>query len=121
MLHLTGYDISIDDLQNFRQLDSITPGHPENHVTPGVEVSTGPLGQGISNAVGLALAQARRALKHAAGALLPQKFCHTQPTYPTQPAQPNHPSLPNLPYLTYLTILPPPHTLPPLPTLPTLL
>jgi len=61
MLHLTGYDISIDDLQNFRQLDSITPGHPENHVTPGVEVSTGPLGQGISNAVGLALAQAHLA------------------------------------------------------------
>uniref|UniRef100_A0A7S0NYZ7 transketolase n=1 Tax=Calcidiscus leptoporus TaxID=127549 RepID=A0A7S0NYZ7_9EUKA len=58
MLHLTGYDITIDDLQRFRQLDSLTPGHPENHVTPGVEVSTGPLGQGISNGVGLALAQA---------------------------------------------------------------
>uniref|UniRef100_A0A7S0LT09 transketolase n=1 Tax=Coccolithus braarudii TaxID=221442 RepID=A0A7S0LT09_9EUKA len=58
MLHLTGYDISIEDLQRFRQLDSLTPGHPENHVTPGVEVSTGPLGQGISNGVGLAMAQA---------------------------------------------------------------
>ncbi|EOD30484.1 transketolase [Emiliania huxleyi CCMP1516] len=58
MLHLTGYGVSIDDLKQFRQLDSITPGHPENGVTPGVEVSTGPLGQGISNGVGLAMAQA---------------------------------------------------------------
>ena len=58
MLHLTGYDVSIDDLKKFRQLDSLTPGHPENVVTPGVEVSTGPLGQGISNGVGLAMAQA---------------------------------------------------------------
>ena len=61
MLHLTGYDISLADLQQFRQIGSKTPGHPENHVTPGVEVSTGPLGQGISNAVGLALAQAHMA------------------------------------------------------------
>jgi len=52
MLHLTGYDVSVDDLKNFRQLDSATPGHPENFCTPGVEVSTGPLGQGLSNAVG---------------------------------------------------------------------
>merc|ERR1719163_2633899 len=58
MLHLTGYAISMRDLQQFRQLDSICPGHPERQETPGVEVSTGPLGQGISNGVGLALAQA---------------------------------------------------------------
>lgn len=57
MLHLTGYNVSIDDLKRFRQLGSITPGHPENFVTPGVEVSTGPLGQGISNAVGFAIAE----------------------------------------------------------------
>jgi len=57
MLHLTGYDLSIDDLKAFRQLHSKTPGHPENFKTPGVEVSTGPLGQGISNAVGMAMAE----------------------------------------------------------------
>jgi len=57
MLHLSGYAISMDDLKQFRQLDSITPGHPENFATPGVEVSTGPLGQGISNAVGFAIAE----------------------------------------------------------------
>jgi transketolase len=55
--HLLGYKISVQDLQNFRQLDSNTPGHPENGVTDGVEVSTGPLGQGISNAVGMAIAE----------------------------------------------------------------
>eukprot|EP00051_Salpingoeca_urceolata_P035783 m.31254 g.31254 ORF g.31254 m.31254 type:complete len:688 (+) comp9707_c0_seq1:242-2305(+) len=57
MLHLSGYDLSMDDLKNFRQLGSKTPGHPENHITTGIEVSTGPLGQGISNAVGLAIAE----------------------------------------------------------------
>lgn len=57
MLHLSGYAIGLNDLKQFRQLDSITPGHPENFATPGVEVSTGPLGQGISNAVGLAIAE----------------------------------------------------------------
>ena len=54
MLHLCGYDLSMDDLKNFRQLESKTPGHPESHMTGGIEVSTGPLGQGISNAVGFA-------------------------------------------------------------------
>ncbi|CBF88981.1 transketolase TKL1 [Aspergillus nidulans FGSC A4] len=58
LLHLFGYGISMDDLKAFRQLDSITPGHPEAHDTPGIEVTTGPLGQGFANAVGLAIAQA---------------------------------------------------------------
>ncbi|KAF2396804.1 transketolase [Trichodelitschia bisporula] len=57
LLHLFGYAVSLDDLKNFRQVDSITPGHPEAHDTPGIEVTTGPLGQGIANAVGLAIAQ----------------------------------------------------------------
>ena len=57
LLHLTGYELSIDDLKNFRQWHSKTPGHPEIDVTPGVETSTGPLGQGIANAIGMALAE----------------------------------------------------------------
>eukprot|EP00750_Incisomonas_marina_P000425 INCI10350.1.p1 GENE.INCI10350.1~~INCI10350.1.p1 ORF type:complete len:717 (+),score=128.31 INCI10350.1:219-2153(+) len=57
MLHLAGYNLSMEDLQQFRQVGSKTPGHPENEITDGVEVSTGPLGQGLSNAVGFAIAQ----------------------------------------------------------------
>ncbi len=57
MLHLTGYEVSMDDLKSFRQWGSITPGHPEYHLTPGVETTTGPLGQGFSNAVGMAISQ----------------------------------------------------------------
>ncbi|MDY0287230.1 MAG: transketolase [Sphaerochaeta sp.] len=61
LLHLTGFDVSLDDLKQFRQLGSITPGHPECDLTPGVETTTGPLGQGFANAVGMALAEAKLA------------------------------------------------------------
>jgi transketolase len=58
LLHLTGYDLPLDELKRFRRLGSKTPGHPERGHTPGVEVATGPLGQGFSNGVGLAIAEA---------------------------------------------------------------
>ncbi len=58
LLHLWGYDVTLDDLKNFRQLDSRTPGHPEYGHTDGIEITTGPLGQGIANAVGFAMAEA---------------------------------------------------------------
>ncbi len=61
LLHLTGYEVSLDDIQNFRQWGSITPGHPEYGLTPGVETTTGPLGQGFSNGVGMAIAESHLA------------------------------------------------------------
>ena len=57
LLHLSGYALSLDDIRQFRQWGSKTPGHPENHVTPGVETTTGPLGQGVGNGVGMAMAE----------------------------------------------------------------
>ncbi len=64
LLHLSGYDLSLDELRQFRQWGSRTPGHPEHGLTPGVETTTGPLGQGIANAVGLALAEALQAARY---------------------------------------------------------
>ncbi len=63
MLYLTGYEVSLDDMKNFRQWGSNTPGHPEYGLTPGVETTTGPLGQGIMNSVGMAIAEAKLAAK----------------------------------------------------------
>ena len=63
LLHLTGYNLSLDDIKNFRQWGSLTPGHPEYKHTPGVEVTTGPLGQGLANAVGMAIAEAHLSVR----------------------------------------------------------
>src|ERR1051325_6650936 len=63
LLHLTGYDLTLEDLKSFRQWGSRTPGHPETLLTPGVEATTGPLGQGISNAVGMEIAEAHLAAR----------------------------------------------------------
>jgi transketolase len=64
LLHLTGYDLPLDQIERFRQWGSTTPGHPESHLTPGVEASTGPLGQGVGNALGMAIAEAHLAARY---------------------------------------------------------
>src|SRR6476469_7752068 len=63
LLHLTGYDLPLDEIKNFRQFGSKTPGHPEYGLTPGVEITTGPLGQGFANGVGMAMGAAHLAAK----------------------------------------------------------
>src|SRR5437870_10410623 len=63
LLYLSGYDVSLEQIKRFRQWGSLTPGHPESHLTPGVEATTGPLGQGIANAVGMAIAEANLAAR----------------------------------------------------------
>ena len=68
LLHLTGYGVSLEDVESFRQWGSITPGHPEYGLTPGVEATTGPLGQGLTNAVGMAIAERRLAASSTATA-----------------------------------------------------
>lgn len=64
LLHLSGHALALDELKRFRQLGSLTPGHPESHLTPGVETTTGPLGQGIANAVGMAMAETHLAARY---------------------------------------------------------
>ncbi|MET3551274.1 transketolase [Burkholderia sp. 567] len=64
LLHLTGYDLALDQIERFRQSGSLTPGHPERGLTPGVETTTGPLGQGFANAVGMAIAEAQLAARY---------------------------------------------------------
>jgi transketolase len=76
LLHLFGYDLTIDDLKAFRQMGSRTPGHPEYHHTAGVEVTTGPLGQGFGNAVGLAVAEAHLAATYGNGGDLFDHFTY---------------------------------------------
>jgi transketolase len=71
VLHLLGYAVSKEDIRSFRQWDSITPGHPEEHLTPGVETTTGPLGQGIATAVGMALAERHLAARLNTGVFSP--------------------------------------------------
>src|SRR5712664_1469019 len=71
MLHLAGFDVTLDDIKSFRQYGSKTPGHPEFHDTPGVEATTGPLGQGIANAVGMALSQRMLAARMNVGGNFP--------------------------------------------------
>ncbi len=64
LLHLTGYELSLDDIRQFRQWNSKAPGHPERGSTPGVEITTGPLGQGMANAIGMAIAEAQLAARY---------------------------------------------------------
>lgn len=63
LLHVTGYDLPLEQIKQFRQWSSITPGHPERGLTPGVETTTGPLGQGFANGVGMAIVEAHLSLR----------------------------------------------------------
>ena len=83
LLHLFGYDLSLDDLKSFRQLGSRTPGHPEYHHTPGVEVTTGPLGQGFANAVGVAIAEAHLAATYNKGEAIVDHYTYVWPATAT--------------------------------------
>ena len=76
MLHLSGYEVSLADIKAFRQLDSLTPGHPEYHWTPGVDATSGPLGQGISQAVGMAMAEASLAANYNDGKKLVNHYTY---------------------------------------------
>ena len=76
MLHLCGYELSLDDLKQFRQLDSLTPGHPEYHWTKGVDATSGPLGQGIAQAVGMAIAEASIAANYENGETLMNHYTY---------------------------------------------
>ena len=76
LLHLTGYDLPLEELKRFRQWGSLTPGHPEYGLTPGVDATTGPLGQGFSNGVGMAIAEA-----HLAQGLQPAGTRHHRPLH----------------------------------------
>ncbi len=76
MLHLSGYDLAIDDLKNFRQLNSRTPGHPEYGVTPGIDATAGPLGQGIAQAVGMAMAEEKLRASYPDGEKLINHFTY---------------------------------------------
>ena len=75
LLHLSGYDLSIEDIKQFRQLHARTPGHPEYGLTPGVETTTGPLGQGLTAAVGMAIAAGNRIDRQSAADQFPA-LCH---------------------------------------------
>ena len=81
LLHLTGYDLALSELRSFRQLHSKTPGHPEFGITPGVETTTGPLGQGLANAVGMALAETLLAESHVAVHTWPELGAATLDVY----------------------------------------
>ena len=76
MLHLSGYELSLDDLKSFRQIDSLTPGHPEYKWTKGVDASSGPLGQGIAQAVGMAMAEAALAANYTEGEKLVNHYTY---------------------------------------------